>query len=86
MMRSVRLPYKQQGLLYFTFVNFDTQPPEVREKIRRVCREAGGEHSAALLEVLRRGAVGDEFSEIAKRHFVDETWLYRLRRKAYERF
>ena len=85
-MRSVRLPYKRQGLIYFICLNFDTQPPDVRERVRLLCREVGGEHSAALLEVLRRGATGALFSEIAKRHFVDETWLYRLRRKVYELF
>ena len=85
-MRSVKIPYKRQGLIYFLGLNFDVQDETTKDKILKLCGEVGGVHSAALLEVVRRGAMGPEFSEVAKRHFMDEGALYKLRRRYYERF
>jgi len=85
-MRSVKIPYKQQGLIHFTCLTFDTQPEETKEKIKTLCDIVGGTHTDALFEVVRRGATGATFSEIAHRYYIDETWLYRLRCKFYEQY
>jgi len=85
-MRSVRIPYKHQGLIYFTCLNYDSLAPELQEKVRNICYEVAGEYFYALFQVVKYGAVGALFSEVARTHCVDEGTLYKLRRKFYENF
>ena len=38
-LRGVNLPYREQGLIWFTCVNYDKQRKPVKEKINRMCRK-----------------------------------------------
>ena len=80
-LRGVRLPEEKQGLIRYTCLNYDSQPEWMREKISRLCEECGGGYSAALLEVM---TTRRSMTEIALRHFVDESTLYRARKRFYE--
>ena len=80
-LRGVRLPEEKQGLIRYTCLNFSSQPEWMREKIQRLCEECGGAYSAALLEVM---TTRRSMTEISLRHFVDESTLYRARKRFYE--
>lgn len=78
---GISLSEKQQGLVRFICLNEATRPKGEREKIQRLCDEVGGAYSAALKEVM---CSQRSISEIAMRHYVSESTLYRLRREFYE--
>ena len=82
-MRGVHLPYRTQGLIFFTCLNYQTQPPDVQHKIVNACLEVGKDNYQALFEFLTtdHGA-----QELALKHYIDATQLYRLRREFYEKF
>ena len=80
-LRGVRLPEERQGLIRYTCLNFNSQPKWMQKKIMRLCDECGGEHSSALFEVM---TMRRSMTEIALKNHVDESVLYRVRRKFYE--
>lgn len=82
--RSVRLPYREQGAIYFACINYEKQPKRVQEKIRRLCRECGGEYEKALFVFLTRESVTAEW--VAQHYYVSDSVLYECRRKFYMAF
>ena len=80
--RGIHLSYKEQGLINFTCLNYSTQPPAIREKIRTMCDEIGGEYSAPLFVILTRDDVS--IACAAMEYAVSERTLYRLRKAFYE--
>ena len=80
-LRGVDLPEEQQGLVRYVCLNYDRQNKKTKEKIQRLCEQCGGAHSAALRDVMctRKSMV-----EIAMKHFVSESALYRMRKEFYE--
>ena len=58
------------------------QSPEVQQKIINLCAQIGGEHYAALFEVMTCPDLS--VAAVAMRHYIDESTLYRLRKKFYE--
>lgn len=82
--RGINLSYKEQGIIYFTCANFDTQPPEMQEKIRRLCKEVGGPYEKALLAMVTRPSVSGTWLE--QEYHVSDSQLYRLRKQFYERW
>lgn len=81
---GVNLPHREQGLIYFTCMNYEKQPPEVREKIRRLCRECGGEYAEALFVLLTRENVSVPWIE--RNYYVSDSVLYKRRAEFYERW
>ena len=81
-LRGVNLPYREQGLIWFTCVNYDKQRKPVKEKINRMCRKYGGEHEKALFVFLTRENVS--VSWIEKNYYVSARTLYRRRKDFYE--
>lgn len=80
-MRGIRKSYIEQGLIYFTCQNYNTCTRREREKIEGICMRAGGADYAALFEVITTRRT---IKEIAERHHVSESGLYRMRKKFYE--
>jgi len=83
-LRGVNRPHREQGLIHFTCINYDKQPKVVQEKIRRLCRECGGEHEKALFELMTRENVSAQW--LAQAYHVDDSTLYRRRKLFYERW
>ena len=83
-LRGVSLPYREQGLIWFTCVNYDKQPPEIKKKIRRLCKECGKEHEKALFALLTRENVSMQWIE--QEFYVSYNTLYNARMKFYERW
>ena len=81
-LRGVNLPYREQGMIWFTCVNYEKQPPHIQEKIRRLCRECGGQYEDALFALLTRENVSVPWLQ-SEYHVSDEV-LYRRRKRFYE--
>lgn len=81
-MRGIRLPYKEQGMIWFTCLTYDSQPEDVRRRIRSLAKKCGGEYQDALLEMLTRENVSVE--QLADKHHTSPATLYRCRKKFYE--
>jgi len=81
--RGIPVDYEQQGYIYFTSRRFKQLSRGQQEKIRRLCREAGGEHSDALFAFVTTdsGAV-----EVCDRYFISESTLERAVKKYYLAF
>lgn len=80
--RSIRVPYKKQGLIYFLCVNIKEMSRETQDAVLSLCLELGGEDYKALYEFITnesRNAYG-----VAQKYFVNEKKLYRLRKEFYE--
>lgn len=82
-LRGIPLPEEKQGLVRYTCLNYRDAPKHTREKIQRLCREAGGAYSAALWELM---CTRETIVSIALRHHVSESTLYRARREFYVRW
>lgn len=82
--RSIKLPYNKQGFIYFTCVNVDEMPKEVRQKILNLCIEVAGENYKALYEVVSNDK--KSISSISFEYFLSEKKLYRLRKEFYEKW
>lgn len=83
-LRGVRVPYRVQGLIYFTCINYDKQPKAVQEKIRRLCREIGGEYEKALFTMMTRESITAD--QLEREYYVSDSWMYKKRVEFYERW
>lgn len=81
--KGIRVGYNQQGWIYFHCLQYKRLPRREQEKIRKHCREVGGEYAAALLEFVtsEKG-----YSGICMKHDLSTATLYRLVKKFYEGF
>lgn len=80
-MRSIRLPYNKQGLIYFTCLDCKNQPEEIQQKVLNLCAEIGGQDYAALYEVV---TTGKSVLSISMKYYLNEKYLYKLRKQFYE--
>lgn len=83
-LRGVNVPYREQGLICFTCLNYEKQPKEVQEKIRNLCQEVGGEFAEALFAMMTRENITADWIE--QNYFVSDSWMYRKRVMFYERW
>lgn len=83
-LRGVNRPEKVQGMIYYTCKNFERQPKHIREKIKRLCKECGGEHEEALFVLLTRENVSVPWIE--RNYYVSDSVLYERRKRFYERW
>lgn len=81
--RGIPVDYDQQGYIYFTSRRYKQLTRKQQEKIRSLCREAGGEHAEALFEFVTTdsGAV-----EVCSRYYISESTLERVVKKYYLAF
>lgn len=82
-LRGVNLPEEKQGLIRYTCLDYADQPQHIQRKIRRLCQETGGEHGAAVWEVM---CTQESMVSISMRHHVDEKVLRMARKKFFERW
>lgn len=83
-LRGVNRPHKEQGLIHFICLNYEKQPKEIQEKIRRLCKECGGEHEKALFELITRENISVPWLE--QTYHVSDSVLYERRKRFYERW
>ncbi len=78
--KSVGIPYERQGYIYFKSLLFETMSEEDRERIRAICKEAGGEYETALMRFVstHEGAV-----KICMEFHISRSTLERAVRRYY---
>lgn len=81
-MRGIKLPYKKQGMIYFTCQNIQECSEETQEHIKELCREIAGADYEALFAVLTSET--ETVRSVATRYYVAERKLYQLRKSFYE--
>lgn len=81
--KGIRVPYRRQGLIYFTMLASGELPKEKREKLRRLCMTVAGGHDEALWDLL---TTEDGYVAVSLRHNVSQETLFRLRKRFYEEF
>lgn len=81
--RSIPVSYDRQGYIYFASRLFRNLPNKQREAIQDLCRECGGEYSAALLEFVTTDATA---TEICMKHNLSRSTLERAVRRYYMNF
>lgn len=77
---GVPLSEERQGLIRYTCLTYESQPPRVQRKIQRLCLLCAGAYSAALFDVM---CTKRSITAIAMEYFVSEEQLYRFRRAFY---
>lgn len=81
--RGIPVEYEVQGYIYFTSRRFDRLSRAAQEKIRRLCREAGGEHEQALFAFVTTDAGA---LEVCSRYFLSESTLERAVKRYYQMY
>ena len=74
--RGLRMPYRRQGRIYFTLVNYDEMPETAKKRIDRLISDAAG-GDRAYIEALRAWLLHDdadvrrvtEFGEALRRRY-----------------
>ena len=80
--RGIKLPYNKQGLIYFSCVNHNDMPDDVKQKIVSLCNDVGKEHAEVLFEVVTNS--NKSIRALAMDYHISESQLYYYRRKFYE--
>lgn len=80
---GIDVSYARQGYIYFTSLLYRELPERSRERIRALCRQAGGEYWEALLEFVTTEAGADR---ICQEHYLSRSTLERAVRRYYEAF
>lgn len=81
--RSVPVSYDRQGYIYFASRLFQDLPQKQKQEILDLCRECGGEYSAALLEFVTTGA---NATQICMKYSISRSTLERAVRRYYVNF
>ena len=81
--RGIHIDYPNQGLIYFTCLTYKTQSERVKKRIRKICDLTGGANADALFDFL---TTEKSATEIALKHYVSESTLYKLRQNFYYAF
>ena len=80
--RGIKLPYNKQGLIYFTCMNYDDMPEDVKADITNLCKEVGKEHAEVLFKVVTDS--NKSIHSLSMEYHISETQLYYYRKKFYE--
>lgn len=80
--RGIKIPYNEQGFIYFACMNVKNLSEELQQKIRTLCNEVAGEHSEALYKMLTDDTVN--IHAVAMRYYISESQLYLYRKRFYE--
>nr|DAR37412.1 MAG TPA: hypothetical protein [Caudoviricetes sp.] len=85
--RGIGMPYRQQGRIYFTLVNYQDLPKSQREKIDRLIADAAG-GDAAYIGALRDWLLRDDSNvqRVSMDHYISIQTLCRMREKVYKRW
>lgn len=85
--RGIGMPYRRQGRIYFTLVNYQDLPKSQREKIDRLIADAAG-GDTAYIGALREWLLHDDSNvqRVSIKHYVSIQTLCRMREKVYKRW
>lgn len=75
--------YSRQGYIYFTSLCFRDLGERRKERIRRLCREVGGEYERALFEFVTTDTTA---TAICMKYNLSRSQLYRIVGEYYKHF
>lgn len=78
--RSLKIPYNKQGLIYFTCLDYINQSEETQQKILNLCFEVGKDSYQALFDTV---TTNKSIPKISMEYFMCERTVYYLREKFY---
>ena len=81
--KSVPLPYERQGYIYYKSLCFKRLSKREKDRLIKLCSDAGGAYSAALFEYMTSAATADA---VCLRHYISRSTLERAVRKYYIKF
>lgn len=81
--KSVKRPEVEQQYIYCVSRLYRRLIPAQQEKIRRLCKEAGGEYADALLALVTDDRT---VTSVCMEFHVSEPTMYRVLRKYYQAF
>ncbi len=83
--RGVNLPYRKQGRIYFTLINYEDQPKRIKDRIDRLI-DIAAYGDAAYRAALRKWLLQENVSAlaVALEYGCDTSTLYRARKRLYE--
>ena len=81
--KSVPLSYDRQGYIYFCSRIYKMLQRKKQERIKQICREAGGEYHEALLEFVTGKLTAPE---VCGKYFISQATLDRAVRRYYLSF
>ena len=79
-MRGVKKPEEEQGLIFYTCLNYKKQPHHIKRKIDDLCITQGGDKAEALREWLITGC---DATYVSQKHHWSESALYAARRRFF---
>lgn len=79
--RGIKISEEEQGIIFYTCLQFYRLPEKKKQKIERLCRECAGELCHALFELV---TTRKSVRTLALKHHTSESTLYELRKKFYE--
>lgn len=84
-LRGVNLPYRKQGRIYFTLINYADQPKKIKDRIDRLIDNAA-HGDAGYRAALRKWLLQENVSSVAValEYGLSDSALYRARRYIYE--
>lgn len=81
--KSVGGSYRRQGYIYFTSLCYEDLGERRKERIRRLCREVGGEYEQALFEFVTTDTTA---TAVCMKHHLGRSTLYRMVSEYYKNF
>lgn len=78
--RSVPVSYDRQGYIYYSSRLYRTMPAKKQETLRRLVRDAGGQHAQALMDYVTGNLSA---SQVCAKYYISQSTLERLVRKYY---
>jgi len=82
-LKSCMLKLHQQALIKYICLNYNIMPDEVKQKIKDLCSECGGEHYKALYRLM---VSPDSLRSVSRAENVSEKFLNTSRIKFYYAF
>ena len=80
---GIDVPYARQGYIYFVSLRYSELNEDKQRKIRRLCKECGGQHSGALFTAV---TTETPVNLICDTNYISKSTLQRMLREYYERF
>ena len=81
--KGVPLSYDRQAYIYYCSRLYRTMSEKKQTRIRQLCRDAGGQHAAALLDLVTGKLTA---TEVCGKHYISQSTLDRAVRKYYMLF
>lgn len=81
--KRLKVPYWQQGYIFFVSRKYDKLPAYQQEWIREHCQEVGGDYWKALFEYMTTDI---RWTAVCLKHYISETTLRNIVRRYYEQF